>query len=93
MGTVDECDVGFSANRIASKAGVAMVGLAASLALSGPVAAIRLPPVSNDPNRCERGFVGNTIGQVTILKWASSMCTDLINKDSDLLLTASYHQV
>lgn len=23
----------------------------------------RLPPLSNDPNRCERAFVGNTIGQ------------------------------
>ena len=27
-------------------------------------AAIRLPPLDSDPNRCERGFVGNTIGQV-----------------------------
>lgn len=23
----------------------------------------RLPPLSTDPNRCERAFVGNTIGQ------------------------------
>jgi len=23
----------------------------------------RLPPIDSDPNRCERGFVGNTIGQ------------------------------
>ncbi|MCO5614756.1 hypothetical protein L7F22_069040 [Adiantum nelumboides] len=26
-------------------------------------AAVRLPPLSKDPNRCERAFVGNTIGQ------------------------------
>lgn len=26
-------------------------------------AAVRLPPLSNDPNRCEKAFVGNTIGQ------------------------------
>ncbi|KAE9451775.1 hypothetical protein C3L33_16343, partial [Rhododendron williamsianum] len=24
---------------------------------------VRLPPLSNEPNRCERAFVGNTIGQ------------------------------
>jgi hypothetical protein len=24
---------------------------------------VRLPPLSNDPNRCERAFTGNTIGQ------------------------------
>lgn len=24
---------------------------------------IRLPPLSTEPNRCERAFVGNTIGQ------------------------------
>lgn len=26
-------------------------------------AAVRLPPIDNDPARCERAFVGNTIGQ------------------------------
>ena len=24
---------------------------------------VRLPPLSTDPNRCEKAFVGNTIGQ------------------------------
>ena len=46
---------------------VAGVAAAALMALSplnasangGP----RLPPLDNDPNRCERAFVGNTIGQ------------------------------
>lgn len=47
------------------KAGVALVGLAASLSLAGSVSAVRLPPINNDPNRCDRGFVGNTIGQVS----------------------------
>jgi hypothetical protein len=35
-------------------------------AASGAAAALaefRLPPIDNDPNRCARGFVGNTIGQ------------------------------
>ncbi|KAL4854227.1 Thylakoid lumenal 17 [Chlorella vulgaris] len=43
------------------------LGAAATLALSGPAFAdnsnVRLPPLDNDPNRCERGFTGNTIGQ------------------------------
>jgi len=26
-------------------------------------AEVRLPPIDTDPNRCERGFTGNTIGQ------------------------------
>ncbi|GBF99568.1 hypothetical protein Rsub_12193 [Raphidocelis subcapitata] len=40
--------------------------LAASLLLSAAPAAhaeFRLPPIDSDPKRCERGFVGNTIGQ------------------------------
>jgi hypothetical protein len=44
-----------------------LLSLAASAALAlsaGPAAAeVRLPPLDNDPNRCDRGFVGNTIGQ------------------------------
>ncbi|PSC69801.1 Thylakoid lumenal kDa chloroplastic [Micractinium conductrix] len=46
-----------------------LLSLAASAALllgAGPAAAdsnVRLPPLDKDPNRCERGFVGNTIGQ------------------------------
>jgi uncharacterized protein YjbI with pentapeptide repeats len=48
---------------------VALTGLAATLALSlspGPAVAasnVRLPPLDTDPNRCERAFTGNTIGQ------------------------------
>ncbi|KAF8069616.1 TL17 [Scenedesmus sp. PABB004] len=40
-------------------------GLAAlSLATAAPALAdFRLPPISNDPDRCERGYTGNTIGQ------------------------------
>lgn len=38
--------------------------LSATLALVGPAnAEIRLPPIDVDPDRCERAFVGNTIGQ------------------------------
>jgi hypothetical protein len=49
-------------------AAAAAAGLAASLLL-GPAAPdaraeFRLPPIDSDPNRCARGFVGNTIGQV-----------------------------
>ncbi|XP_078162180.1 tetratricopeptide repeat (TPR)-like superfamily protein [Carex rostrata] len=31
--------------------------------ISPVIAAQRLPPLSTDPNRCERAYVGNTIGQ------------------------------
>ncbi|KAL3151501.1 hypothetical protein ABBQ38_012500 [Trebouxia sp. C0009 RCD-2024] len=40
-------------------------GLAAAAILLVPHAALanaRLPPVDSDPNRCERAFVGNTLG-------------------------------
>ncbi|KAL3155188.1 hypothetical protein ABBQ32_013128 [Trebouxia sp. C0010 RCD-2024] len=40
-------------------------GLAAAAVLLVPQAAManaRLPPVDSDPNRCERAFVGNTLG-------------------------------
>uniref|UniRef100_A0A7C9DPB8 Uncharacterized protein n=1 Tax=Opuntia streptacantha TaxID=393608 RepID=A0A7C9DPB8_OPUST len=44
------------------------IGLLATWAITtaSPVVAanqIRLPPLSNEPNRCERAYVGNTIGQ------------------------------
>lgn len=52
---------------IISKAVVASgaAALAASLLLSAAPASaeFRLPPIGNDPDRCARGFVGNTIGQ------------------------------
>ncbi|CAD7696129.1 unnamed protein product [Ostreobium quekettii] len=45
--------------------GSAVAGAAAGLLLaaSSAVAAPKLPPLSTDPARCERAFVGNTIGQ------------------------------
>lgn len=33
------------------------------LATGAAHAEFRLPPIDNDPKRCERGFIGNTIGQ------------------------------
>lgn len=37
---------------------------ALSLITAAPAAAeFKLPPISNEPGRCERGYVGNTIGQ------------------------------
>ena len=46
---------------------LAAAALSASIALASPVssanAEIRLPPLDPDPERCERAFVGNTIGQ------------------------------
>ena len=45
-------------------AGLAGLIAATSLIMSPPaLAEIRLPPLDNDPNRCERAYVGNTIGQ------------------------------
>uniref|UniRef100_A0A061RH87 Uncharacterized protein n=2 Tax=Tetraselmis sp. GSL018 TaxID=582737 RepID=A0A061RH87_9CHLO len=41
--------------------GAATVAL--TLSVSPAFGAARLPPIDNDPNRCERAFVGNTIGQ------------------------------
>ncbi|CAI5497052.1 unnamed protein product [Closterium sp. Naga37s-1] len=56
---------------IATAAATAICGacVAVSLATAAPALAapspsqVRLPPLSNDPARCERAFVGNTIGQ------------------------------
>lgn len=45
----------------------AVTGLSALVLLTGSpaVAEFKLPPISSDPDRCERGYVGNTIGQVS----------------------------
>jgi hypothetical protein len=51
-------DFGSSALALAAAAAVA-VGAAAGPAM----AEVRLPPLDNDPNHCDRGLVGNTIGQ------------------------------
>mmetsp|Transcript_9017 Transcript_9017/g.15486 ORF Transcript_9017/g.15486 Transcript_9017/m.15486 type:complete len:225 (+) Transcript_9017:80-754(+) len=51
------------------KAGKAAIAASlAALSLAMPAfadlgSAVRLPPLDPDPKRCERGFVGNTIGQ------------------------------
>lgn len=46
---------------------VSICTMAATLALSmgapASFAEFRLPPIDADPNRCDRGYVGNTIGQ------------------------------
>jgi hypothetical protein len=43
----------------------AVTGISALVLLTGSpaLAEFKLPPISNDPDRCERGYVGNTIGQ------------------------------
>uniref|UniRef100_A0A383V1S1 Thylakoid lumenal 17.4 kDa protein, chloroplastic n=1 Tax=Tetradesmus obliquus TaxID=3088 RepID=A0A383V1S1_TETOB len=48
-----------------SFAAVAAAGFTAlSLLSAAPaMAEFRLPPIDSDPNRCERGYTGNTIGQ------------------------------
>eukprot|EP01025_Chloroclados_australasicus_P007835 TRINITY_DN1263_c0_g1_i1.p2 TRINITY_DN1263_c0_g1~~TRINITY_DN1263_c0_g1_i1.p2 ORF type:complete len:234 (-),score=27.77 TRINITY_DN1263_c0_g1_i1:228-887(-) len=43
---------------------VATGGIALLTSIAQPsLAEIRLPPLDPDPNRCERGYIGNTIGQ------------------------------
>jgi len=50
--------------RGAADAYVVAAALAVTLATARPaMAEMRLPPIDTDPNRCERAFVGNTIGQ------------------------------
>jgi uncharacterized protein YjbI with pentapeptide repeats len=52
--------------RAAIKISKASFALALAIALQTPSDAFaeqRLPPIDSDPNRCERAFVGNTIGQ------------------------------
>mmetsp|Transcript_8914 Transcript_8914/g.16029 ORF Transcript_8914/g.16029 Transcript_8914/m.16029 type:complete len:226 (-) Transcript_8914:180-857(-) len=50
---------------VAMRAGSVLGAAAFALSVSvGPAAAdMRLPPIDGDPKRCERAFVGNTIGQ------------------------------
>jgi hypothetical protein len=46
----------------------AVSGLSALVLLTGSpaLAEFKLPPISSDPDRCDRGYVGNTIGQVSV---------------------------
>ncbi|KXZ52982.1 hypothetical protein GPECTOR_8g353 [Gonium pectorale] len=49
---------------LAAAAATGLSCLAANLlAANMAMAEFRLPPIDNDPNRCDRGYVGNTIGQ------------------------------
>jgi hypothetical protein len=51
-------------SRAAAASGAAAVAASLMLSSAAPaLAEFRLPPIDNDPNRCARGFVGNTIGQ------------------------------
>ena len=43
---------------VAATAVVSVVGVP-----DAAMADLRLPPIDKDPNRCERAFIGNTIGQ------------------------------
>ena len=49
---------------LAAAAVAAAASIVLSVAPAAPAAAaVRLPPIDSDPARCERAFVGNTIGQ------------------------------
>mmetsp|Transcript_19236 Transcript_19236/g.48961 ORF Transcript_19236/g.48961 Transcript_19236/m.48961 type:complete len:216 (-) Transcript_19236:511-1158(-) len=52
---------GVSLNGVLGAAAAATVGSLLSAQLA--YAEFRLPPIDSDPNRCERGYTGNTIGQ------------------------------
>ena len=59
-----------STTALAKKSSIVATSLAIGMSLASPFAALadrgtemRLPPIDKDPNRCERAFVGNTIGQ------------------------------
>jgi len=48
---------------LAAGAGLALSLAAAQPALADGLGFTKLPPLDSDPNRCERGYDGNTIGQ------------------------------
>eukprot|EP00898_Chlorokybus_atmophyticus_P003472 jgi/Chlat1/4125/Chrsp269S03958 len=57
-------DAGFLRTAGGIACGVALaLSLSAVPAMAANTGGVRLPPLSNDPNRCERAFTGNTIGQ------------------------------
>ena len=60
---------------LASKGGSLLLGFATALSIAvspAQAAGPRLPPIDRDPNRCERAFTGNTIGQAC--PTAASVC-------------------
>ena len=66
----DEGREGLKSRTLSAKQSLVATSLAVTVSLSTPFAALadrgtemRLPPIDKDPNRCERAFVGNTIGQ------------------------------
>jgi len=52
-----------AAAKLASAAAAGIISAMALLSASPASADFRLPPIPKDPARCERGYVGNTIGQ------------------------------
>ncbi len=60
--------------------------LAASLLLAAAPASadFRLPPIDPDPKRCERGFVGNTIGQANAVSDKILDLRQCVYKGADL---------
>ena len=66
----DEGREGLKSRTLSAKQSLVATSLAVTMSLASPFAALadrgtemRLPPIDTDPNRCERAFVGNTIGQ------------------------------
>jgi hypothetical protein len=66
----DEGREGLKSRTLSAKQSLVATSLAVTMSLASPFAALadrgtemRLPPIDKDPNRCERAFVGNTIGQ------------------------------
>ena len=66
----DEGREGLKSRTLSAKQSLVATSLAVTVSLSTPFGALadrgtemRLPPIDTDPNRCERAFVGNTIGQ------------------------------
>lgn len=48
---------------IISKVAAGLAAAAIGLAAQPSLAAFKLPPLDNDPDRCDRAYTGNTIGQ------------------------------
>ena len=59
------CAAGQPQRSVGADAALQLVAAALALSVLVPAsnAEVRLPPIDQDPLRCERGFTGNTIGQ------------------------------
>lgn len=58
-----------TSNRAVALAAASFLSAVTLLSSAPAQAEFRLPPIDSDPNRCERGFVGNTIGQAGGMPW------------------------